>query len=223
MPIFTMAAIFDFDGVIADGFEANYLGWEQCFLERKLTGFDREFFRRVYGTGARNIARPIVELNNLTVSDDLLLELVRAKAQYVAQYIDRITLIPGVQRFLNILTDFRRAIATGNSSVLIKEINRHFGIESFFDLVIGSEDVPADQADPKGFLIAAARLDVPPTRCLVIEDAPAGVAAAKRCGMKCLALTTSKPRADLAEADLVIDSYDTVQLRDLTALFGFSN
>jgi len=213
------AVIFDYDGVIADGFEANYLGWEKCFTEHGLSGFDRSFFRCVYGTGARNIARPILEKNNAAVSEEILLDLIRSKSQYAAEFASCITLIPGLIEFFNILHGFKLAIATGNSRIFIEQLNKHFGIDSYFDLVVGSEDVGSNRTDPKGLLIAASRLGAAPADCLVVEDAPLGVEAAKRCGMKCLALTTSKSRAALAAADLVADSYENIRLEDLTGLF----
>jgi len=58
--------------------------------------------------------------------------------------------------------------------------------------------------DPQGYLAAAGRLGVPPAACVVFEDAPAGVAAAKAAGMHCLAVATTHPPEDLAAADQVV-------------------
>jgi beta-phosphoglucomutase len=89
-----------------------------------------------------------------------------------------------------------------------------------FDALVGAEDVTKGKPDPEVFLTAAKRLGVPPERCLVFEDAIAGVIAAKRGGMKCIAVTTTNPRDALVEAgaDLVVDSLSELSLERLAAL-----
>ena len=73
--------------------------------------------------------------------------------------------------------------------------------------------------NPQVFLLAAEKLKVKPAGCLVIEDAIAGVAAAKRAGMKCLAVTNSHPMEALRVADMVVDSLEKVGVVDLQKLF----
>jgi beta-phosphoglucomutase-like phosphatase (HAD superfamily) len=68
--------------------------------------------------------------------------------------------------------------------------------------------------NPDIFLHAASRLDAKPENCLVIEDAPHGVEAAKRAGMKCIALTTTYDRQILCNADLVVDSFAQIEPAD---------
>ena len=73
---------------------------------------------------------------------------------------------------------------------------------------IGVEEVGrrVGGGDPEGFLTAAARVGVEPARCIVIEDAPAGLRAAKSGGMRAIGVTTTHPAADLFDADLVVDT-----------------
>jgi beta-phosphoglucomutase-like phosphatase (HAD superfamily) len=75
-----------------------------------------------------------------------------------------------------------------------------------FDALVAEEDAARGKPHPEGFLVAAARLGVPPERCVVMEDAPAGVAAAKAAGMRAIAVTTTRPAADLRDADLIVDT-----------------
>jgi len=82
------------------------------------------------------------------------------------------------------------------------------GIEGFFDEIVLADEVSAGKPDPEIFLLAAKALQLSPARCIVIEDAVTGVEAAKRAGMRCIAVTTSHPRRALAEADMVVDSLD---------------
>jgi beta-phosphoglucomutase len=79
-------------------------------------------------------------------------------------------------------------------------------LNDIFEAVVTGDDVSHSKPDPEIYLIAAQRLGVPPAECLAIEDAPAGVEAAKRAGMRCLAVTNSVARDQLDMADLIVDS-----------------
>ena len=78
-------------------------------------------------------------------------------------------------------------------------------IEPFFDALTSAEDVQRGKPDPQVFLVAAARLGVPPERCVVVEDAPAGIEGARRGGMRAIGVRSS--HKDL-RGDLVVDSLD---------------
>ena len=70
-----------------------------------------------------------------------------------------------------------------------------------FDVLVDGNDITRSKPDPEVFLLAAERLGVIPEDCLVVEDAPNGIAAARAAGARCLGLTTSFSREDLAGAD----------------------
>jgi beta-phosphoglucomutase-like phosphatase (HAD superfamily) len=63
--------------------------------------------------------------------------------------------------------------------------------------------------------VAAERLGLQPADCIVVEDGPVGVSAAKRAGMKCVAITATHSAEQLSEADVVIDTYQHLNLREL--------
>ena len=100
------------------------------------------------------------------------------------------------------------AIVSSTPRENVRVVLRSLGLEGVFETVIAEEDAPKGKPDPQGFLVAAERLGVKPEECVVIEDAPGGVEAAKRAGMRCIGLTTSRPREALAEADVVVDSLE---------------
>jgi HAD superfamily hydrolase (TIGR01509 family) len=89
------------------------------------------------------------------------------------------------------------------------------GIRERFGAVIAREDCGKGKPDPEPYLRAAATLTISPRRCIVVEDAPGGVRAAKAAGMTCVAVTHSCPRQRLVEADLVVDDLATVDLVSL--------
>jgi beta-phosphoglucomutase-like phosphatase (HAD superfamily) len=72
---------------------------------------------------------------------------------------------------------------------------------------------------PQIFLLAAKKLNVPPGDCVVMEDAIAGVAGARRAGTKCVGVTNSHTREDLKDADLIVDSLEKIGVGDLERLF----
>ncbi len=82
-----------------------------------------------------------------------------------------------------------------------------FGENIFFISDVGGKGKP----EPDIFLYAAKRLQSLVEECVVIEDAPLGIAAAKRAGMMCIALTTTYERAKLLEADVVVDDFAQIE------------
>ena len=95
------------------------------------------------------------------------------------------------------------------------------GLEGVFQTIVTSSEAPG-KPDPTIFLIAASRLGVEPQNCLVIEDSPSGIEAARRAGIPVIAVCTTNPAESLAGANLVID--DLLQLAevDLHALYSAS-
>lgn len=88
---------------------------------------------------------------------------------------------------------------------------------SFFDAVVSGADIPG-KPDPAVFLNAARMIEVSPQRCVVIEDAIAGVEAAKRGGMKCVAVTTTNPPEALVRADIVVERLDRLSVQAFKGL-----
>ena len=81
-----------------------------------------------------------------------------------------------------------------------------------FDVIVGEEDATQGKPDPEGFLVAAQRMGVRPAECVVIEDAPEGIAAGKAAGMRCIGVSTTRPAERLSEADLVVAALDDEQM-----------
>ena len=80
--------------------------------------------------------------------------------------------------------------------------------------IVGEEDVILGKPDPQGFLLGAKLLETQPAECLVLEDAPAGVMAAKRAGMSCIAVATTQRPDSLADADLVVGSLEDPKIQE---------
>jgi beta-phosphoglucomutase-like phosphatase (HAD superfamily) len=79
-------------------------------------------------------------------------------------------------------------------------------LNGIFEVIVSGDDVTHGKPDPEIYITAAQRLGVAPVACVAIEDAPAGVEAAKRAGMRCIAVTNSVPGEQLQKADLIVAS-----------------
>ncbi|MEE9399228.1 MAG: HAD family phosphatase [Dehalococcoidales bacterium] len=215
------AVIWDMDGVIADTAPYHFKAWQRVFPKRGAK-FTIQDFKQHFGQRSDKIIRD-------TVGGDVSAEEVDAIAaekeaifrQEVAQHIKA---LPGAIELISSLSKngVRMAIASSAPMENIQLIIRELGIADYFQVIVWGREVAESKPSPLGFLLAAERLEVGPENCAVIEDAVAGVTAAKRAGMKCLAVTNNHTRESLREADLIVDALELVAVNDLAGLFNFT-
>jgi len=108
--------------------------------------------------------------------------------------------------------DFRLAIATSGTLEKSRAVLEAAKVPFQKMVYINGDHVKNKKPDPELFLLAAERMGIEPADCVVIEDAPNGVQAAKAAGAKCIAVTNSTNAENLSEADLVCDSLEKINL-----------
>ncbi|TFF96514.1 MAG: HAD family phosphatase, partial [Promethearchaeota archaeon] len=196
--------IFDMDGVLADTGPIHFESWVKL-AEEIGVNFTRETFEQTFGQTSPEIVRKLV---GPEPSQDQVEKWANLKEKYYRQMVaDKLEPLPGVLDLLKILKKegFKMAVGSSgppeNVDLLLKTLN----IKSFFDAIITAEDVERGKPEPDVFLIAARQSSVKPQNCLVIEDAPVGIQAAKNAGMKCISLTTTHKKDELIEADLILE------------------
>ena len=120
----------------------------------------------------------------------------------------RVRALPGVDALLPALqaAGFSLAIGTSTPRANVNLILSELHLLRYFTAIVSAEDVTRGKPDPQVFLLAAAGVQLPPARCVVVEDAVAGVEAALAGGMRALAVTTNHPRQALTHATRVVDS-----------------
>ncbi len=131
---------------------------------------------------------------------------------------EHIIALPGVLDLLDALERERtsQAIVTSTPRANLVMILAELGIAGRFGTLVAEEDASKGKPDPEGFLVAAERLGVSPADSVVIEDAPAGLRAAKDGGMRAIGVTTTHEAGALGDADIVVDTLtDPVVLRFL--------
>lgn len=133
---------------------------------------------------------------------------------------EEVTFIPGFQDFYkNISKKYKIAIATSLERPFLEAIDAYLHLTTLFNNHVYSiADIGyISKPNPDIFLYAAKQLRVEPKNCMVIEDSPHGVEAAKRAGMKCIALTTSVGRDKLTKADVIVDNYKEIKLNKFSS------
>jgi len=218
MPGNLEAVIWDMDGVIADTGPYHLKAWQETFRKRGVA-FSEEDFRRHFGQRNDTIigdtlgaGTPIAEVQAIAAEkEDRYRQLV---SQQVAPLPGAIELIKSL-----VAKGVKMAIASSAPMENIQLITGSLGLADCFQAVVWGGEVTEGKPSPQGFLLAAEKLGVEPGNCLVIEDAVAGVAAAKSAGMKCLAVTNSHPAERLTKADLVVNALSEVTVNGITALF----
>lgn len=192
------AVIFDNDGTLVDSTGSVTRSWVRWAQEhdvdpRRLSGF--------HGVPAAAIIEAVAP------EVDAEAAFARIEALEIAD-VDDVVALPGVLAAVADLAGAPVAVATSATRGLARVRLESAGIE--IDEVVTIEDVERGKPAPDPFLEAARRLGVAPEECLVCEDAPSGVAAAKAAGCAVLAVTTTTPASELTGADLVVEALDGV-------------
>lgn len=123
--------------------------------------------------------------------------------------------IDGIPELLARLKEKGYKIGLGSSSIManVQLVLNRFGIIDYFDAIATGSEVEHAKPAPDVYLLAASRLGVAPENCTVVEDAAAGIAAAKAAGMRCIAVRNpNSGMQDFSQVDVVIDRYDEIKL-----------
>jgi len=128
-----------------------------------------------------------------------------------------IQVVPYAIKFLKQLKaeNLKIALATSSRQEKMNFVLQLTNLTSYFDIIVTGDLVQKSKPAPDIFLKAAEKLQLKPEDCLVVEDAANGVKAAKNAGMKCVAITTTHTEDLLQQADLVINSYEDLDLQKI--------
>jgi len=210
--------IFDVDGVIADTEAVNARASIKVFAALfGVEGVVREDFEAGLGRGAEEYVKAAARVHGLELTDEQVEQATQLRQDYFLNILSEEPLppFPGVLEIMNEAMqreDFRVAIATSGTLEKSRAVLNAAGVPYRRMVYVNGNDVKHKKPDPELFLIAAERVGIEPANCVVIEDAPNGVQAAKAAGAKCIAVTNSTTAVRLAEADLICDSLEQINL-----------
>lgn len=196
------------DGVLVDTGEFHFQAWSETLSEYDIP-FDHELFRSTFGM---NNAGILTTLLRKPPAPELLAEISDRKEKRFRQAVrGQAEPLPGVRAWLGRLkaAGVQQGIALSAPPANIDALVDELGLRVYFEAIVSGFDLPG-KPDPALFLKVAHLINVPPERCIVVEDAVAGVEAAKRAGMKCVAVTTTNPARALKAAHVVVERLDAL-------------
>lgn len=204
--------IFDLDGVITDTAEYHYRGWKRLAEEEGLpfTRADNEFLRGI----SRRESLMLI-LKDRVYPEEKIQEMMERKNNYYLESIKEISprdLLPGAKELLEEIRAAGLKNALGSASKNAGEVLDRLGIRSLFDAIADGHSVERQKPAPDLFLHAARQLNLSPMECVVMEDATAGIEAAKAGGFRSIGLG---PRERVGAAEAVFPSLSGVRLADL--------
>jgi len=209
--------IFDMDGVLADTAEIHYESWIKLAKDINIE-FKREFFKETFGQQSSFILRKLLSNN---ISDEKINELADKKEFYYRNLVkDKLKPLPGTVKLIKKLRKKGFKLAIGSSGCLenINLLINTLKINNFFEAIVSAEDVKNSKPAPDVFLKAAEKLKIVPKNCVVIEDAPVGIRAAKLAGMRSIALTTTHTADKLQEADIIKKNLSSLKIKHILNL-----
>jgi beta-phosphoglucomutase len=203
------AAIFDWDGTLADTRKPILTSFQKALQEINLEVPNRYIERRI-GIGASETFREILKAANRRVDEKIVKQLVEHKSKVQIQLADEVPLFEGAKEILVLLKGkVKVGLASMNNRAVVMHLLQLNGLADCFDVVLTVEAVSRSKPDPEIFLKTAEQLNVLPAKCAVFEDSLFGVQAAKAAGMSCVAVTTgvyTEEELKAEKADLVVKS-----------------
>jgi len=214
-----MGVIFDLDGVLVDSGWAHRQSWYDL-AEREDLDMSDDFFKSTFGMQNYQI---LPMLYGRVLSGEQIDRLSDWKEQRYRDLIaEKLALPPGGARLLDELKDAGFLLAIGSSAprANLDLVLERLHLNHYFDACVTKQDVANGKPAPDTFLKAAQKLALPPHRCVVVEDAVQGVEAARAAGMAVVALTTTRDRAALSQADMIVDSLGELKVGDFKNLLN---
>jgi beta-phosphoglucomutase len=206
------AFIFDLDGVLTDTAEYHYLAWKRLADEENFA-FSRKDNEKLRGVSRRASLKLI--LKDRQVSEENIKEFMDRKNSYYQSYLENIThrdLLPGSLALLKKLQsmDYRMALASASKNA--RKVIHQLGIAYFFAVIADGNSVAKTKPAPDIFLYTARQLSLPAEACLVVEDAEAGISAARAAGMVTIGIG---PPERVGAADYIYPSVGAIRLEEI--------
>ncbi len=208
--------IFDFDGVIADTEEVHLEAFRNVLSPLGIEISESDYFSKYLALDDKTFFKALLGENGKDTDAGTVAELTRQKSLVTSSLIESCPFFEGIEDFIKSLAaaGFALAIASGALRKEIESTLLRADLLSLFSFVASAEDCESCKPNPEIFIHALKGLNAIPVsgsqvrawECVVIEDSPHGISAAKAAGMKCVAVTNSHPREELLRADTVVAS-----------------
>jgi HAD superfamily hydrolase (TIGR01509 family) len=201
------AVLWDMDGTLIDSADFHWISWRDTLAAEGIAITHEQFLSSF---GQRNDSILPQWLGSAATPEGIA-RIGNAKEILYRQLVHRygISALPGVADWLHRLHNqgWLQAVASAAPRANIDAILESLSATHIFQAIVSAEDVHRGKPDPEVYLVAASRVGVPPERCIVVEDAVAGVDGARRAGMRSIGVSRT---ADRLSADVVVQSLDAL-------------
>jgi beta-phosphoglucomutase family hydrolase len=202
------AVLWDMDGTLVDSEELHWIAWRDTMANVGIV-ITREQFLSTFGQRNDSI---IPAWLGSAASAERIERIGRAKEELYRDLVQRVGIAPepGVAARLDRLhkDGWQQAVASAAPRANINAVLEALCVSRVFQGIVSAEDVKRGKPDPEVFLLAASRLGVPTDRCIVVEDAKAGIEGARRAGMRSIGISHNVK--DL-QADVVVEHLDLLE------------
>lgn len=208
------AVLFDMDGVLVDSVPLHVKAWNATLGEYGLPSLDYGAYMTALGRTNMEMIVRFLGRNQIELPLPAQKEIVESKERFFRSRIkDEAQAMPGVIDWLAFLTEKRIpcAVASSGEMANIVAVLDTLQLSDYFSSVLSGARLPKSKPDPTLFSLAAASLGARPEKCLVIEDAPTGIQAAKAANMLCCALSTTCSSDLLSQADFLLENLAQIE------------
>ena len=222
------AIIFDFDGIIADTEPTHLEAFKRVLDDIDISLSDKAYYENYLAFDDKTLFSEILKYNERKPDHTLIKTLISKKNTLITRlFNEHVVPFPGLLNYLeNIKDKYMLAIGSGSLRSEIILVLKKLGIENKFCTLTASEDIVNCKPDPEVFLTSLKSLNqmnnsnISPEECLVIEDSIHGIEAAKLANMKCMSITNTYSAELLKEADIVVSSFEEVDMNKVEEIFN---
>jgi beta-phosphoglucomutase len=207
-PVNIKAVLLDLDGVLLKSMEQHLKAWQHAFRRYSAIVKESDFYQ-LEGRGVKSVVEILTD--QYGIDSKFRPQIIDEKVAYYNNKFQP-EFYEGLYPVLDILKQeqIKMAVVTGGYRDRVNQIVEDY-FDGYFSAIVSSDDVKNTKPFPEPYLKGATLLGFRPAECLVIENAPMGIRAAKKAGMKVVAITTTLTKDYLHEADIIVDSFGEVE------------
>lgn len=224
-PEMLKAVLFDFNGVIINDEPIHQELINEILLGENLRPDSSNYQEICLGRSDRACLKEILSRRGRVITDQYLDNLIKTKTEAYQKRIETLETLPIYEDIFDFLTllkqrNLRLGLVTGSLRSEVEFILKKAELKEYFDVIVGGDDTRVSKPEPDGYLLAIERfnqldntLQLMPENCLVIEDTPAGIEAAKRAGIQVVGIANTYPFHFMQRiANWAVDSFSDLEL-----------